>query len=86
MHVNVRGFFILQTMTGSNGRPLESLTESQTAGPGGPITLQVMHFRATRFDTFRYCFNYVAFEGSSVYLFCCTRSLWAQRKLTTIGK
>lgn len=28
-------------MTGSNGRPLESLTESQTAGPGGPITLQV---------------------------------------------
>ncbi|CAM9571808.1 unnamed protein product [Pylaiella littoralis] len=28
------------TMTGSNGRPLESLTESQTAGPGGPITLQ----------------------------------------------
>lgn len=28
------------TMTGSSGRPLESLTESQTAGPGGPITLQ----------------------------------------------
>ena len=30
-----------QTMTNSGGRPLESLTESQTAGPGGPITLQV---------------------------------------------
>ncbi|CAN0235418.1 unnamed protein product [Ascophyllum nodosum] len=27
-------------MTGSNGRPLESLTESMTAGAGGPITLQ----------------------------------------------
>lgn len=30
-----------QVMTGSNGRPLESITESMTAGPGGPITVQV---------------------------------------------
>lgn len=28
-------------MTGSNGRPLETLTESMTAGAGGPITIQV---------------------------------------------
>lgn len=30
----------IETMTTSNGCPVDSLTASQTAGPKGPITLQ----------------------------------------------
>lgn len=53
-------------MTGSNGRPLESLTESQTAGPGGPITLQV-HPRNPLVNR-RSDFNRRLFEVSSVHV------------------